>query len=760
MSATVPDSTIKLYNAPAIDTQHGETLMFEDAAAREAYFASKLVSTSTPCTVVKKRVNTIKVKTPLATLEGCNYLSFINPSYGNKIFYAYILSTDYLNNDTSIVTYAIDWWLTDMFNVQFQKCQLLREGLTRGEYNKLSDSYKYKYVEKMMTPEPLNCDKYTEKPAYDIAGDNVFSFGTGAENKFDGWNVLAQQHSTYRKNGHYMRGNTETAISVSTAQVSRDYVHVLCFTAPGEDGTFRYNLQQIIFNYVEGGTIVSNKPQYPFFVYDPSKIMWYDGSTRTAGAGLSFIGRHKQVPYSASYGASLSYTNGALKDSYYARPYMMVASANMFDVQKVIDYLNQTGNVSSIIGFHEMPVTLLDEFFTCALTNAGGTVEQIDSEVFNKSYELYIPTPDRAMEMGIMPAVTSPKLKYFPFSYFTLEGTNDNSHMEYCYEFCETYSRNDNIDPYKGNNTKSIHLEKLVTVNSSGTYCGVVPYGYRGYMEDHADFGLQNLKLEDGVFYGDFPQIPYNTDAYAAFVANQAKNLMVENTREGLYEKGAQYSALQAQEMTSGVGILGSTLGALGSAFSGDIKGALSGGSASINAASAKQQAQLRIQAMDVRANMMDEAENALYGDAATLEGNAVYDNYQMARQAYVVPNYHAGSAGGILNLVGDGQRLGIICKMVTRSKFFLQEYDAFFRRYGYTTAQVKAPAIAWYVNGHRTDDVAPYFEDSDTYGNPGNEFYTQTKNCIVSNVCGDSARFIETLLDGGCVFHGSNPTV
>ena len=43
MGATSPQSTIKLYNAPLINTRAGKTLLFESAADREAYFATKLM---------------------------------------------------------------------------------------------------------------------------------------------------------------------------------------------------------------------------------------------------------------------------------------------------------------------------------------------------------------------------------------------------------------------------------------------------------------------------------------------------------------------------------------------------------------------------------------------------------------------------------------------------------------------------------------------------------------------------------------------
>lgn len=727
MGATTPQSTIKLYNAPEVNTRAGETLFFASAADREAYFATKLVATNVNCTVVKKRYNTIKVKATMATLETCNYISFINPSYGNKLFYGYIMSTDYLNNEVSLVTYNIDWFMTDMFNVHYDtEVQMVREHLTNREHTLLSTSAEFPELEKMMSPEPLNCDPYTEKLKYKTAGDcEGFLVNNYHPGPYDAWNAISNSGRVSENLNGYD----------TTAHASTKMIHVISFTVPrndssDEEATHFWNELNTLLNKVHNAHSDYTPLEYlPYFIISPQQ---FDLAGHSA---IYFMGRHD---YTGNAGSYTSWSTTVPEDTQYARPYMMVGSESMYAIQEIIDYLNSTGNVSSILGAHEMPVALLDEFFYSI--NATNT----DSSITNASSSIKIPTPKKQTEF-IANTGLDPKLHYFPYSYFTLEGVNNNSRMEFKYEMCSPSSN-------------AITLYKGVTVNSSGTYFYVRPDKYKGSIEDTArgdDPFIPNQPLDYTMVYSDFPEIPYNTDAYAAFIAGKARELMAENTREGLYNMGAQYAGLQAKSMTSDLGIVGNLVNGIGGALGGNIGAALQGSSGAINAKAGQMAAGMQVQAMDVKGSMMDAASSTLLDPLAGTEDNPIYDNYQMSKAAYIMPNYHPGSGGGVVNLVSDSQRMGIIVRTVKRSLDFYNKYNNFFKKYGYTTADVKIPAICKYMGGDTTGNNSAYIAMAPTQGFPEGKgysyyYYTQTKNMKVDNVCADSAIFIEHLFDGG----------
>ena len=63
----------------------------------------------------------------IAAVYNANYLAFKNTSFENKWFYAFIDSTEYLNNNTVTIAYHIDVIQTYMFDWKFNQCLIERE---------------------------------------------------------------------------------------------------------------------------------------------------------------------------------------------------------------------------------------------------------------------------------------------------------------------------------------------------------------------------------------------------------------------------------------------------------------------------------------------------------------------------------------------------------------------------------------------------------------------------------------------------------
>lgn len=179
-----PDTTIDLYSGVDIGTE--QQLAFSSRLKQTAYFTSKRLKRQYPCTVVKNKIGQIKVaikprsQATAQDLTGedlttCNYLSFINPSFDNKVIYCHIIDYEYLNNETAILYYTIDYWQTWMFDVTFHDMYIDREHVSQDEWNKLEINPYRADVPQMVTAEPLPTPKEYEKPFYDISwgeGDN------------------------------------------------------------------------------------------------------------------------------------------------------------------------------------------------------------------------------------------------------------------------------------------------------------------------------------------------------------------------------------------------------------------------------------------------------------------------------------------------------------------------------------------------------------------------------------------------------------
>ena len=143
-----PNSTIVLCKNLKIDNSYSDTIYFTSASAQEAYFKSKAIATIDNNTYVRKGLGKVRVGIPIASLYNCNYMMFRNQSFENKWFYAFVVSVEYINNQTTELTFDIDVLQTWMFDYSPNRCyvdrehsstdnpgdNLINEGLDTGEY--------------------------------------------------------------------------------------------------------------------------------------------------------------------------------------------------------------------------------------------------------------------------------------------------------------------------------------------------------------------------------------------------------------------------------------------------------------------------------------------------------------------------------------------------------------------------------------------------------------------------------------------------
>lgn len=146
-----PNSNIKIYKNVPLDPTYNNTLYFNNVAEQNAYFHGNqnilkyTLSAQSYQRVVK---GSMKVAVQSDNLYDCNYLAFQNVSFGQKWFYAFITNVEYVNNETSEITFEIDVMQSYLFDVTLQECfverehtdndaigsNLLDEGLDTGEY--------------------------------------------------------------------------------------------------------------------------------------------------------------------------------------------------------------------------------------------------------------------------------------------------------------------------------------------------------------------------------------------------------------------------------------------------------------------------------------------------------------------------------------------------------------------------------------------------------------------------------------------------
>lgn len=124
-----PNTTIKLYSGIPLDNTYNHTLYFDTLANQNAYFHAGTTPKYTLPVNTYQRVEKGKMRIAKKSddLYDCNYLAFQNTNFGSKWFYAFITGVEYVNNETSEVTFEIDSMQTYLFDVHLLQCFVERE---------------------------------------------------------------------------------------------------------------------------------------------------------------------------------------------------------------------------------------------------------------------------------------------------------------------------------------------------------------------------------------------------------------------------------------------------------------------------------------------------------------------------------------------------------------------------------------------------------------------------------------------------------
>lgn len=135
MSYIAPNSTIVFCKNVPFDRGHTHTVRFNSKS--EQYTAIYNCRKNSPDmsyvlsaqSYQRYDKNALRVQIVADNLYDCNYLMFQNTSFGNKWFYAFIDSVEYINNITSEVRYTIDVMQTYIFPTDYRlkECFIERE---------------------------------------------------------------------------------------------------------------------------------------------------------------------------------------------------------------------------------------------------------------------------------------------------------------------------------------------------------------------------------------------------------------------------------------------------------------------------------------------------------------------------------------------------------------------------------------------------------------------------------------------------------
>lgn len=147
MSVIEPSSTIHICSVP-MKMGNPNQLIFSTKAQQDAYFANASdLRTIEDCTYIRKD-GVLRVPINIERIRRDNYVYYTNEHYSDKVFYAFIESMEYANDNTTFVRIRTDYWQTYMFDIRYRPVFIEREtvgsdnvgehtypeGLELGEY--------------------------------------------------------------------------------------------------------------------------------------------------------------------------------------------------------------------------------------------------------------------------------------------------------------------------------------------------------------------------------------------------------------------------------------------------------------------------------------------------------------------------------------------------------------------------------------------------------------------------------------------------
>lgn len=149
-----PDTYIRLIKNCPLDKTYDHTLYFNSETEQITYFKNTLQGIPfNKQSYQRCGKDVLHIQEKAENLYDCNYLMFQNTAFGNKYFYAFITSIEYVNNVSSKVYYVIDVMQTWFFDYTLQHCFVERE---HSETDNIGEN---------LIPENVNLGEYVSEYA-------------------------------------------------------------------------------------------------------------------------------------------------------------------------------------------------------------------------------------------------------------------------------------------------------------------------------------------------------------------------------------------------------------------------------------------------------------------------------------------------------------------------------------------------------------------------------------------------------------------
>ena len=129
MPESVFQTQVDIYTGVPLELGQQHTILFKTKGEQSVYFASKRLNQYrfTNISYQRHQSGVMRLAVPMSLLGTANYIKFINTTFENKEFYAFITNITYVNNNTCDIHYVVDVMQTYMFDYTVNPCFIERQ---------------------------------------------------------------------------------------------------------------------------------------------------------------------------------------------------------------------------------------------------------------------------------------------------------------------------------------------------------------------------------------------------------------------------------------------------------------------------------------------------------------------------------------------------------------------------------------------------------------------------------------------------------
>ena len=160
MAYIQPTSNIYILKDVPLNPSYDDTITFNNTEAQFNYFSNFAKFQLDNYSVVREKLNTLKVEGDIGRYYDVNYMIFQNNNFSDKWFYAFIVRVEYLNPNTTLITFKLDVMQSWMFDYTILPSLVEREHVRDDSLYANIENEGIEVNERIAFDNPINFEPY------------------------------------------------------------------------------------------------------------------------------------------------------------------------------------------------------------------------------------------------------------------------------------------------------------------------------------------------------------------------------------------------------------------------------------------------------------------------------------------------------------------------------------------------------------------------------------------------------------------------